>query len=82
MWTVFGGTLVLSRERPDFRREAPLPVEEERSLRTALLTLILPGSQMLDELSRDKTNTGQQKRVNETALMHHKLQDKPDDEKK
>ena len=48
----------------------------------SLFALVLPCSQMLHELSHDETNTGQQKRVDESTLLHHELQDKPGDEEK
>jgi len=37
---------------------------------------------MLHELNRDETNSGQQKRVDESTFVHDEFQDKPDDEKK
>lgn len=58
------------------------PKERGKNLEMALLALILAGSQMLDELSCNETYAGQQKCMDEAALMHHELQDKPDDEKK
>ena len=48
----------------------------------ALLPLVLPGSHMLHELHGDTTDSGQQKGVDEAALVHHKLQHKPNDEKR
>lgn len=61
---------------------ASLSQRERENLKMALLTLILACSQMLNELGCDETYAGQQKRVDEAALMHHELKDKPDDEKK
>ena len=48
----------------------------------SVFALVLPGSQMLHELSHDETNTGQQKRVDKSSLVHPELQDKPGDEEK
>lgn len=48
---------------------------------STLLALVLPGSQMLNELNGDATDGAQQKRVNEAAFMHHELEDEPDNEK-
>lgn len=82
-WTVFSClTLAPLRERPlvGHGRGSVSCWERERTLRTALLALVLPCSQVLHELNCDETETGQQKRVDESTLVHHELQDKPDDE--
>lgn len=43
--------------------------------------VVFPRSQVLHELNHDQANTGQQKGVHESTLVHHELQNKPDDEK-
>ena len=48
----------------------------------SLLALVLPGPQVLDELCHDETNTGQQKRVDESTFVHPELKDKPGDQEK
>lgn len=46
----------------------------------AVLPLILPRSQVLDQLDRNAADTAQEKRVNKATFVHDELQDEPDDE--